>query len=205
MSLDPLILKALASAGDGEGLSVQDALLSQLEAKDPTAAMLAKYLTQSHEADNDDLDDDLETENEFGSDNRYHPADVETAFEQQATRLELAEEKLSRIMDIARQMKQKLKATNKELQALQNRNDMLSEAVGACYLCWGENHTCEVCSGRGRPGAFIPIADRYQRYVAPANQRLRQQLAQQRAPNQPVPEFHQHSDFSPPQREGHSF
>jgi hypothetical protein len=56
----------------------------------------------------------------------------------------------------------------KEVQELRCRNDELAAALGACYLCWGEQSGCLICAGRGIPGSSPPELSAYIRYVAPA-------------------------------------
>lgn len=177
MSINPLLLKALTATEGNSGLSPQDVLLSQLDEEDPTVAMLAKYLTDASTEDEMPADDLLTTETEILP---YDPAEVEAAFEKQAEKLEGAQQQLSRVTRIVHQLRHQLSDTYAELEDLQARNDVLAEALGACHLCWGENLDCEVCGGRGRPGAFMPKPRPYERYVLPAAQRLqRQQKYQQ--------------------------
>lgn len=54
-----------------------------------------------------------------------------------------------------------------ELEELRARNDALAGALGACYLCWGEDGECEVCHGQGQPGAFSPDRELFEQYVLP--------------------------------------
>ncbi len=59
-----------------------------------------------------------------------------------------------------------------ELEELRQRNDTLSLALGACYLCWGEDLTCPECQGRGRPGSALPDPVLFAGWVSPAARRL---------------------------------
>lgn len=55
-----------------------------------------------------------------------------------------------------------------ELEALRTRNDALAAAVGACYLCFGDDPLCEECGGRGVPGSLAPEPAAFRKYVHPA-------------------------------------
>lgn len=58
-----------------------------------------------------------------------------------------------------------------ELEALRMRNDVLAAALGACYLCFGEDPLCETCGGRGVPGSRAPEPTAFRKYVLPAMRR----------------------------------
>lgn len=73
-----------------------------------------------------------------------------------------------------RELKTLTDALYAELEALRTRNDTLAAALGACYLCFGEDPTCSECRGNGRPGALPPAPKPYRRYVAPAVARVRE-------------------------------
>lgn len=60
-----------------------------------------------------------------------------------------------------------------ELRDLRERNDSLAAALGACYLCWGEDSTCSHCRGRGRPGYVTPDKELFIEWVAPAVRTLK--------------------------------
>lgn len=59
-----------------------------------------------------------------------------------------------------------------EVDELRRRNDALAAALGACYLCWGEDHTCPNCGGRGSPGSIRPHRQEFATYVLPAVRRM---------------------------------
>jgi hypothetical protein len=71
----------------------------------------------------------------------------------------------------------------RELETLRERNDALSAALGACYLCWGEDFDCSICDGTGHPGSSVPDRALLVEFVTPAVQRLREKegVDQQRA------------------------
>ena len=58
-----------------------------------------------------------------------------------------------------------------ELDELQERNDVLSAALGACPICLGENPTCPACQGKGLPGFKDPDPELFNTLVAPAVRR----------------------------------
>ena len=60
-----------------------------------------------------------------------------------------------------------------ELERLQEINDILAAALGACEFCWGDDPECEICHGRGGPGSRRPDRDLFERLVTPALRRLR--------------------------------
>lgn len=53
------------------------------------------------------------------------------------------------------------------------RNDILASALGACPVCWGEDGDCEMCRGKGVPGAYAPDKDAFVTYVLPVVDKLR--------------------------------
>jgi hypothetical protein len=68
---------------------------------------------------------------------------------------------------------QKFEGMRAELRWLREKNDEVTAALGACYLCWGENSQCEICGGAGGPGAFEPDQEKFSRLVTPALRRIR--------------------------------
>lgn len=64
-----------------------------------------------------------------------------------------------------------LKRLYAELEELRQRNDGLAAALGACYLCWGENPECDLCAGTGVPGSRAPDEILLSHYVTPAVRR----------------------------------
>ncbi len=66
------------------------------------------------------------------------------------------------------QLRKKIDNMRMELEDLRERNDTLAAALGACYLCWGEDRECPECNGKGRPGFFTPDTELFTEFVAPA-------------------------------------
>jgi hypothetical protein len=71
-----------------------------------------------------------------------------------------------------RPFRRELEETSMELEELRSRNDVLAAALGACYLCWGEDPDCERCAGAGQPGSGVPDHRLFTELVAPALARV---------------------------------
>jgi hypothetical protein len=71
-----------------------------------------------------------------------------------------------------------------EVEELRLRNRTAAAALGACPRCWGEEHDCTVCRGRGRPGGRRPDPVLYHELVEPA---VRRRARQERALAGPRP------------------
>src|SRR5215216_2298391 len=65
-------------------------------------------------------------------------------------------------------LEDQMKHLQAELEYLRERNDMLALALGACYLCWGEDSHCPACQGKGRPGSILPEKRVFSRWILPA-------------------------------------
>ena len=63
-----------------------------------------------------------------------------------------------------------------EVEHLREVNDNLAAALGACYLCWGDDPDCAICRGRGVPGAGPPDPELFAHYVSPVIRRRRPAL-----------------------------
>ena len=76
-------------------------------------------------------------------------------------------------------LKDQLKHSNQEkqemsanLKYLWKLNNSLSEALGSCNSCWGEDAECELCQGQGSPG-WRQINKRFfNRYILPCLEKL---------------------------------
>ena len=167
-TLNPMLLKALATSGQG-GVSPQEMLLSQLGENNSNVAMLSQLLSTSTETDDDeDLDD------EFDEDEADIESELARDYDEKVRTLAAYEEKYDQLAAVAQQLKSKLQDAYAELEDLRDRNDEIAEALGACHLCWGEDLDCEVCRGDGYPGFFQPDTDMFRQYVTPATRRLQQ-------------------------------
>ena len=157
MSADPysMLLESYASGSQG-GVGVEQ-LLAQMGEGDPRVGLVTKYLASRREAE--------EAE-----------AEEAAAAEAQAAAAEAEKQAAMRTLQrMARSM-------YAELEELRGRNDMLAAALGACYLCWGENALCEVCGGAGAPGSTPPDAELFAALVVPAARRMQRR---RKAPPQP--------------------
>jgi hypothetical protein len=148
MSTDPqsLILESLAG-----GANIED-VVAQMSAADPRFNLVAQYLAHRRaaveEADESDESETLESETDTRERRESLPA---------RERIEA----IQSLQRLARTM-------YAELEELRERNDALASAVGACYLCWGEDFECAVCGGRGEPGWLQPDRSLFSQLVAPA-------------------------------------
>jgi hypothetical protein len=141
--LQSMLLQSLA-AGRLPSMSPED-LLSQVDEDDPSRALLASLLLQQQAAP---------TTNEEPDDERW------------------PEERHAEPTSGERRLLRRLEHTLDQVQRLEQRNDSFAAAVGACYLCWGEDLSCAVCGGNGQSGAFEPDAGLFAELVAPALQRI---------------------------------
>lgn len=76
----------------------------------------------------------------------------------------------------AREIRETMRDLYAEVEALRRRNDELAAAVGACFLCFGEDLKCEECGGLGAPGARAPEPAAYRKFVLPAVRRAQQSV-----------------------------
>jgi hypothetical protein len=63
-----------------------------------------------------------------------------------------------------------VKRLYQELRMLRGRNDALAAALGACYLCWGDDPTCPFCSGVGAPAWRAVDDSLFEQWILPAVQ-----------------------------------
>jgi hypothetical protein len=75
---------------------------------------------------------------------------------------------LERLRQRFQQMAQQIDEMSEALDVLQARNDDLADALGACYLCWGEDPRCPECAGKGAPGSLLPEPRAYREWILPA-------------------------------------
>lgn len=75
-------------------------------------------------------------------------------------------------------LRRRLAELELEVDRLQEINETLAAALGACPVCWGDDPECVVCRGQGGPGSLRPDRELFERLVTPALRRLR-------GPNQP--------------------
>lgn len=139
------LLQTLAS---GAALPDPKEWMARMAADNPTLGALAEYMARRRE--------------------------LEQAEEADAAATAAQEEALAaKVRHALRAMRRKIDTMDVELTALRARNDELAAALGACYLCWGEDPGCPVCGGKGRPGHFAPDRQLFDRHATPAARRLR--------------------------------
>jgi len=151
-ALNGLLLQL--AAGGGAGLSGAlpgtDEMVAQLAGDDPLRSLLVRQVLERHDRDGDDEDGEDEEDDE------------DRAPRESEARAKARERALLR----------RLRETRDEVMALRERNDALAAALGACYLCWGEDVRCPVCGGHGSPGTMAPDRGEFALYVAPALKHL---------------------------------
>lgn len=74
--------------------------------------------------------------------------------------------------DKERRLLRRVRGLTKELGFQRGIGDTLALALGACYLCWGDDPECERCCGHGKPGWQDPDQNLFNEYIAPAVRRM---------------------------------
>ena len=146
------LLESLTSTSGGPGVETTvQGLLAQLDHTDPRVKLVTQYLSRRQaEASEAEAEDD---------EPRRPPQANKAAGDDPARAI--------------RRLQQRVEGLTLAVQELDARNDSLAAALGACYLCWGEDSDCEICAGAGRPGYQAPDREMFKRWVAPALHRLR--------------------------------
>lgn len=143
------LLSLLAAQGSGSGASSGDAL------QNLALRLLEQQMTPPQPAPDD-------------PDNS--PEELEL---QRLDALERRRERLEQQRQQMTELKQVLKSLYAETETLRARNDALAAALGACYLCFGEDPVCPECGGNGVPGSLPPDVAAFRQYVLPAVRRIR--------------------------------
>lgn len=102
--------------------------------------------------------------------NEDHGADEKTR------ELESLKSKLHRAVGQMKQMRAHIEMIESHLSAVENKQENLAGAIGACSFCLGEDPDCRACRGKGRAGAFIPDPELFERYIVPALKKYPQPL-----------------------------
>lgn len=74
-----------------------------------------------------------------------------------------------------RRLLRRIRSLTEDLALQQETGDTLAAALGACYLCWGEDSRCDHCRGRGISGWGDPDPALFDEYIAPAIRRIEKQ------------------------------
>lgn len=166
-------LLALMANSEGANGTPTEAMLSELFGNDPRGALIAQYLRNSKvgaEQDDPALDDEedlLELDMEQAQETEA-ANDLSTV--EQASVDEFSLDRLMRILEDLNAKNESLRTENDELEEW---NDTLAAALGACHRCWGERTACSVCGGKGRPGWRLPEDLLFKEFIAPAIRRWR--------------------------------
>jgi hypothetical protein len=150
-------LEMLARLRDGGPKPSTEELLAQLGGSNPMLGFLAQRMAQraARAPRGETIDvEPLEVASQAAADS---PPDVETPAESS----ELFE------------LRERVVVLTGEAQTLGTRLGRLADALGACGLCWGEDHGCRACRGRGRPGYALPDEQLFEELVVPALRLLR--------------------------------
>ena len=92
------------------------------------------------------------------------------ASREQAPVIELEEEdtQAAERREALQRLERTVKKLYSELEQLRERSDSLAAALGACYLCWGEDRRCELCGGQGWAGWQPRDPALFNEWIAPA-------------------------------------
>jgi murein L,D-transpeptidase YcbB/YkuD len=125
------------------------AMMQALAQQNPTLAWLAQMLQAQRQ------------QASAPSEPAGEPVLVDHDEELQELREALAhsQQRAGKLERIARRLAADLEVANARLADL-------ASAFGACGLCWGDDHHCPSCRGRGKPGRFAPDPELRQRLFA---------------------------------------
>lgn len=79
---------------------------------------------------------------------------------------------IAAIREQLKKIKVNMYETKNQLNNLQKINISLSQSLGSCNTCWGEDPQCANCSGKGSPGWGKINKRSFNRYVLPALEKL---------------------------------
>ena len=148
-----LLLETLNTRASGGTRPTSQDLLAKLAEADPTVGLITQFLAQNRQ----ERDRETSAQDEGGSQT------LEQFDESDPARMHSRETSRA-----AHRLRQKIASMRKELMELRQRNDALAAALGACHLCWGSDPECEICDGRGGPGASEPDKRLFAELVRPA-------------------------------------
>jgi hypothetical protein len=155
LEVDPTFAALLGMLDGSSGTSDPLALLkTQLETQaqtNPQAVLIMKFLERRQQQQLQNVLNEEENEHELS----------EAEYE------EVEDKPLGDFL-ISQQI---MDQTHSELESLRVRNDTLALALGACYLCFGEDLSCENCHGSGAPGSSPPQVEAFRKYILPAVRR----------------------------------
>jgi hypothetical protein len=156
-ALADMLARMRSTPGDG-GNAIPPDLLNQLAASgNPTFNLLAKHMAQAQaqpkviDVEPDEVSTVPDPRDEQPDDAGPDPALIE--------------------------LRTHVESMFAELKQLRERMDELAAALGACCVCWGQDHQCRICRGRGNPGFSVPDQALFEELVLPAIRTLRAQTA----------------------------
>ncbi|MBA2590973.1 MAG: hypothetical protein H0U97_01425 [Gammaproteobacteria bacterium] len=153
---DPMLsalIGALSGTGGVDPLALLRTQLDGQAGQNPQAAQILRLLEQRRQQQDSEPQEEV----------ILSPEDA--AYPEHEAQAEQARKERARA---ARELRDTMKRLYAELEALRTRNDALAAAVGACYLCFGDDPLCEECGGRGVPGSLAPEPAAFRKYVHPA-------------------------------------
>ena len=137
---DPMLgvlIDALSGKGQIDPLVLLRTQLDVQARDNPKAAQILQLLEQRRQQQNSEpQEEDVILPSE------------EDAYLDQGTMAEAAQEESARH---TQELEDTVNRVYAELEALRVRNDALAAALGACYLCFGDDVLCKECGGRGVP------------------------------------------------------
>jgi len=138
---DPLPLPLAAMLSGNDPMAL---LMSQLDTSNPQAAMMLRMMDER---------------------NRARANELQTEEQEQAAAAAAQRE------DDFEELRDTVQRACAELDVLRERLGALSDALGACRLCFGSDPACQACRGRGSPGGRAPVPAAFRLYVLPAVRR----------------------------------
>lgn len=150
------VLLNLLMGGQGGQANVEE-LLNDNSDLDPMTRMLMSQALSGNSTADEEIEDDRDPEDDRQSRRRT----------------------LDRLRARFERMQQQIEEMQWQLEEMETQNDTLAAALGACYLCWGQDAHCPVCRGNGKPGSTPPDLSLFRHWILPAI-RAAQTAAQQR-------------------------
>jgi len=160
---DPMLgvlIDALSGKGQIDTLALLRAQVDAQARDNPQAAQILQLLEQRRQQQNSESQEEEEL---------ILPSEEE-AYSEHGTLAEEAREENARH---AQELEDTVNRVYAELEMLRARNDALAAALGACYLCFGDDVLCKECGGRGVPGSLAPKPAAFRKYVLPAFRRAK--------------------------------
>lgn len=143
--MNQLLLSLLLNKQGGQA-NVEEMLGNDNDLDPMTRTLLSQALSTSNSQEDDSDEPDPE-ESDRGA--RRHRA-------------------IQRLRARFKEMQQQIEEMQWQLEVMETHNDELAAALGACYLCWGQDPSCPECDGQGKPGSVVPDWSLFKQWVLPA-------------------------------------